>query len=208
MPLRIRILLWVSSLFITTIICIFVIGSFEIDSSLKKEEGALIEKVKEVGKENSKNIEKYLGINFANAAEKMVTVFEYMRTGSQWRLRFLPDPYNLETKNWGSSAAVLSTYPWLDLINIEINGEASAYIHEGAPFLHKFVKIPIAEDLSLFTSVYNDGTYSIFVGVPFWSNSIITKYIDDSKFPDFFLAKKPDQWLLYDVAELLTIEPS
>ncbi len=207
MPLRVRILLWVSSLFIITIVSIFVIGSFEINSSLKKEETALIQKVNAVGKENFENIEKYLEIEFNNAVQKMDSVFESMTTSSQWRLRFLPDAYNVETRNWGSSAAVLATYPWLDLINIEINGKENAYIYEAAPFLQKFIKIPISEDLALFSRQNQDGAVCVFVGIPFWSNKIIKKYVDDSAFPDFFLAKNIDQWLLYDVAELLALDP-
>lgn len=206
MPLRIRILLWVSSLFLATIFFIFVISDFEINYSLKTEKANLIRQVKKVDKTNNENILKFLGININNDAQKMYNVFESLRTSSQWRLRFLPDPYNLRTKSWGSSAAVLATYPWLDLVNIEVNGELSAYIHQGAPYLRKYIKVPISEELTLFVTKEEDGLLHSYVGVPFWSNQILRKYVDDKKYPDFFLTKEPDQWLLYAPNELLAID--
>jgi|GEM_PF-1318179 len=207
MPLKIRILLWVFILFIATLLSIFVISTLEINSSLKKEETALVLKVKEVGKENFVNIEKYLDINFNNAIQKINSVFESMRTSSQWRLRFLPDQETLINASWGPSAAVLATFPWLDLINIEIDGKETAYIYEAAPFLRKFIKLGVAEDLSLFVTMNKQGYFDLYVGVPFWSNQVIRKYLDDSAFPDFFLANTLDQWLLYDIKELLAIDP-
>ena len=208
MPLRFRILLWVSTLFLATIFFIFVFSDLEISASLTTERSNLIKEVKQVDKQNNLDIKKFLGININDDAQKMYNVFEALRTSSQWRLRFLPDSYNLRTKSWGSSAAVLATYPWLDLINIEINGEPSAYIHQSSPFMRKYIKVPVSENLTLFVTMKEDGLLHATVGVPFWGNTAIKRYVDVEQYEDFFLTKQPNQWLLYDVEELLQIDTS
>lgn len=207
MALRLRILLWVSLLFLATIFFIFITSHYEVTSNLKKEENNLVEKVKQVDRENVDNILKFLSLSINNEAEKMYSVFETLKTSGQWRLRFLPDQFNLDTKSWGSSAAVLATFPWLEFINIQLNEDLGACIRQADPFLNKFVKVPIAEDLIVFITKKDDGKYYGFIGVPFWSNQTLLRYIEDKDFPDFFLAKQPDQWLLYEVNDLLKLSP-
>jgi len=208
MALRLRILLWVSSLFLFTIFCIFIISHFEINYNLNKEENTLIAEVKRFDTINFDNIKKSLSISFNDQAEKLYHTYDSMRNSSQWRQRFLPTPYVLRTNSWGSSGALLATYPWLDFVNIEVNQKPSAYIKQSSPFLRKYVKIPIAEDLVLFTTKLDDGSMGICVGVPFWSNKSMLKYINDKVLPEFVLADKTDQWLLFEAKSLLTIDPS
>ncbi|MCX7353095.1 MAG: hypothetical protein NTW22_07540, partial [Proteobacteria bacterium] len=208
MPLKIRILLWVSSLFLLSISCVFIVSYLEINQNLKKEENKLIDKIKQVDEKNIANIISFLSISLNNDAEKMYHVFEFMRSSAQWRLKFVPDPYNVRTKSWGSSAAALATFPWLDLISVDINNELGAFIHQSSPYLRKYVKVPINPDLTLFTTKTQDGCLCAYVGVPFWTNQVIPKYVDDKDFPDFFLAKGADQWLLYEIEQLLEMDPS
>ncbi|MCH9617725.1 MAG: hypothetical protein SP4CHLAM5_10280 [Chlamydiia bacterium] len=208
MPLRIRILLWVSTLFLATIFFIFVISDYEISSSLATERSSLIKEVKEVDKKNERNILKFLGININNDAQKMYDVYESLRVSSQWREKFLPDAYNIRTKSWGSSAAVLATYSWLDMVNVEVNGETTAYIRQAAPFLRKYLKVPISENITLYVTQTEDGLLTAHVAVPFWRNKALAKYIDNTKYPDYFLTKGPNQWLLYEADELLKIDTS
>jgi class 3 adenylate cyclase len=206
MPLRIRILLWVSTLFLATIFFIFVISNYEINSSLTKEKASLISQIKKVDEANDKNILTFLGININNDAQKMYDVFESLRTSTQWRKKFLPNAYNIRTKSWGSSAAVLATYPWLDLINVEVNGKPTAYIRQAAPFLRKYLKVSINENITIFVTKKDDGLLTAHIGVPFWTNDAIGKYVDNKDYPDFFAIKGPNQWLLYNADELLSID--
>lgn len=208
MPLKIRILVWVFSLFLISISSVFIVSYLEINQNLKREENKLIEKIKQVDDKNIANLVSFLSISINNDAEKMYHVFEFMRSSSQWRLKFIPDEYNTRTKSWGSSAAALATFPWLDLISVDINDELGAFIHQSNPYLKKYIKIEIDKDLTIFTTKTKDNCLCAYVGVPFWTNQAIKQYVDDSNFPDFFLAKGADQWLLYEVDQLLNIDTS
>ncbi|MCH9811522.1 adenylate/guanylate cyclase domain-containing protein [bacterium] len=58
----------------------------------------------------------------------------------------------------------------------------------------------------LFVTMGNDKLLHACVGVPFWGNSAIKKYIDLDKYEDFFLTNQANQWLLFDAQELLEMD--
>ncbi|MCH9618884.1 MAG: hypothetical protein SP4CHLAM5_10270 [Chlamydiia bacterium] len=206
MPLRIRILLWVSSLFLFTMFFVFLFSNIEINRNLKAEKKNLIEKVREVDKKNIENILKFLSTSVNDHAEAIFNAFIFMETSPISLAHFVPDKYNIRTKSWGSSADILLNYPWIDLVSSQINGKLDSYIHQSSPFLRKYVKIEIAEDLVLLATLKDDGTYHAYVGVPILPNQRLFKHKDKKDFLEVFLTNEPDHWVLYDVENLLSVD--
>ncbi|MCH9811520.1 adenylate/guanylate cyclase domain-containing protein [bacterium] len=206
MALRIRILLWVSALFLLSMASIFLISDFQLSHSLTKEKSKLIERVKKIDTAKDKNILKFLSTHFNNRVQKIYDVFDVLYKSTRWRERFIPDQHNIDTKSWGASAALLSNFPFIDMINVEINKNTQAYIVQSSPYLRRYIKVPIEEDLTLFITKLEDENLVAFVGVPFWKNDALKKYIDKELYPNFFISRESNEWLLYDAKELLATD--
>ena len=127
-------------------------------------------------KQRIENIKKYLSININNSAEQLFHTFEQIKINPSWREQFIPNHFNKYTNSWGSSSALLYTFPWIDLVNVNINGKLSSFIYNTTPYVQKYIKIPIDETLTLFAKKQQNGIYSVYIGVPFWANKLIKKY--------------------------------
>lgn len=205
MPLKNRILLLVSSLFLVTIVIVFSITYLETEVNLRKIDSQISKHIEKNDDIRFENIKKYLSINVNDVSEKIYQAFESLRIQSQWTERFVPNEYNITTNSWGSSAAFLSTFAELDLINVNMNGNVGSFIHFSRPFVHTFARVNYSEGLTFFCRK-ECGECKVYIGVPFWSNEQIHTYLSNKQYDKFLSGYNKSNWLIYEIDTLLDLD--
>lgn len=207
MSLKARILLSVTLLFILCIAGIFVTTGLEFNHVITKGEKELDQKITNIDEELDVLVRSYLGEKFTNMAQQLNYVFKQIENVPKWKEAFLPNKYNIKTKNWATASTLLKEYPWMQLINVTINNNNSAFIYFTAPYLRKFAQVNVTKDLTVFITNIN-GNLQYVIGVPFWSTKIKEQKSDILNTPDFVFFNSPSKWLFYSLKQILAIDPS
>ena len=143
MSLKFRILSSVISLFILFFFANYISNYFEIKKTLHAHRIHMNKEIIKVDDVWNNLIKNFLANNITRYIEEIEYVFNSLDNSPEWKLAFLPNEYNIKTKNWTTSASLISTFPWIDLVNVTINNKNTAYLHFTTPFLKKYIQIEV-----------------------------------------------------------------
>lgn len=209
MKLRTRFFLIVGGLFLLAFIAVIVLEELQVDHHIHMAEKEIETKFHEINLERQQNIHRYLrlvmGNNLARSDNLLEKVYQY-----QWmKDRFLPTIENYDVHNWFSSAVLLASNEWVDLVQVTNDDRLTACLVVNPPYLNNSVHIPLSENVHAFLTQDDSGDWvGPFIGVPYWMN----KWIDPDKLSfhetRFISPEDWDYWLLFDPETLATMDLS
>ena len=141
-----------------------------------------------------------------NIKEELTYVFKKIGEQPMWRIAFLPDNFNIKTGNWAIGSALLKTFPWIDFINVKIDGENSAYIDYSKPYMRNFMHIKLHENCNLFVSNDENNELRLSIGIPFLPDKRSIKTSKSLETPEYDLSEAPSHWFIYSLDQILNID--
>lgn len=206
MQLRTRIFLLVVLVFVIPATLLLIGRDIYFHKAVDRVQASLEKEIERLDTIRRDNLIRYLDASTRDVEEKLSEFLQEVDSRTWLKERFIPSDFNLETKNWGSSAILLMSNQWIDFAQVVTDGELTAQISLKPPYLDEMYRIVVDEDISIIVRKNALGEIEAFVGVPFWENDILQKYQGDKDFNVGDLDR--DNWLLYTVDQLDNLKKS
>ncbi len=159
MSLRMRLFVWVGSLFLIGFVSSVYVENYLTKKNLIRAEENLTEKVVAFNKVKLLHVEEFLAGRLGKEQAQINTVLGRVSEYEPVRNGFAPTINNAQNATWLNAASLMVTNQWLDFIQNINEGELASEITLNPPGLNQTLKFPIDENSAIF-GVNEDGKWN------------------------------------------------